>query len=58
MIHFFKFNHLLIFSSHAPNENEMFEIMPNSNTEVNTNTNQSDSTTSDNTVTDRQHEVK
>jgi hypothetical protein len=38
----------------VPNENEMFEIMQNSNTQGSNNTNQSESTISDDTITDRQ----
>jgi hypothetical protein len=43
-----------IFFSQAPDENEMLEFMENSNTQENDNANQSELTTSDDTITDRQ----
>ena len=49
IINFFRF-----LSSQAPNETEMFEGMQNSNN----NTNQSDSITSDDTITDQRDQVK
>ena len=51
---YFNLINFLIFSSQAPNENEMFEIMQNSNTQGSNNTNQSESTIADDTLTDRQ----
>ncbi len=51
---YFNLINFLIFSSQVPNENEMFEIMQNSNTQGSNNTNQSESTISDDTITDRQ----
>ncbi len=48
----------LIFSSQVPNEDEMIGYTHNSNTQGDSNTNQSESTTSDDTITDRQQQVK
>jgi hypothetical protein len=61
--HLFQINHLfiyffLIFSSQVPNEDEMIGYTHNSNTQGDSNTNQSESTTSDDTITDRQQQVK
>jgi len=47
-----------MFSSQAPNENEMLEYMHNSNNQENNHTNSAESTTSDDTITDRQEQVK
>jgi hypothetical protein len=49
---------LLIIYSHAPDDNEMIEFIQNPSTEVNDGTNQSESSVSDDTITDRQQQVK
>lgn len=57
--HLFQFYYFFfIFSSQAPDENEMLELMKNSQIQASNNTDQSDLTTSDDTITDRQQQVK
>jgi hypothetical protein len=47
-----------VFSSQAPDENEMLEFMQNPNSEGNDITNQSESTIADDTITERHQQVK
>jgi len=54
----FQLNHFFVFSSQAPDENEMLEFMQNPTSEGNDITNQFESTIADDTITEQHQQVK